>query len=1527
MASLCYKSLAAFINDNNLPALQQYLDNKQVHVDDRDDNGATALMLAASRGRTSHILALLSAGADPHLTDNDNWTALHCAARAGHTDICLQLIDAASVANASTHTGATVAAANVLEQRDMGGWTPLMWAAYKGHVQTLGALLERGADVNVHGNYHVPSLVWAAGRGHVGVVEALLQAGAKVNAADKYGTTALIWASRRGHTDVVRLLLQAGAAVDTAGMYSWTALLVAAAGDHGDVVHLLLERRPNVNALDKDGCSALMLACKDGYYEVATALMSAGAYINVQDRAGDTNLIHAVKGGHRGVVEALLKRYADVDVTGKDRKTALYMAVEKGNPALVRLLLHSNPDLEVATKDADTALLKAVRSRNAEIVQVLLDKRAKPTAADRKGDTCLHIAMRARSRAIVEILLRNPKHSHLLYRPNRAGETPYNIDLAHQKTILGQIFGARRLNANEDNEGMLGYDLYSSALADILSEPTLTMPITVGLYAKWGSGKSFLLGKLRDEMKNFARHHQPPHLSPSLTLTVLLLHVALIFGTVAGLAGDRSWVTAVVVTASILVGSHVALGCLWLLAAQQQKHGRWALGDWEWAHETAIWVAERVEGVRRVMQVAFCHPPSYGAQDEGTVQPIRFYFTEQTRVSTSSGGENSVVQMVGSLYDAIESDYGSVATRLYRAFKPRPSKTNTSGNSDSGSTTWTWRKVCCVPYIILFEITFVCALAGSTALVLYLTMPDQAKLEQEQQLGVERTSLEVILFTTGSVLVIAVLSNLYTMARVCSALMFSQRRHLQRTIAKLDTLRSEGFLHALRQEVLLLQDMVRCLDALTLQQQSRLVVIVDGLDSSEQEKVLLVLDSVRTLFIGSTSSSSPFIVILAIDPHVISRAVEAQHQRSQHAVGVGGHAYLANMVHLPFYLQNSGLRKVAAAQQAAAKVRLAGNSEEGLVMGRSLSARRLSSETALMSASTERLGTAITSITSTNANRKGSRKLRLSESVASSIGSNLNRLGSTIAAQPGGAQQQQQHDLSRMLLTDDYFSDVNPRSMRRLMNVIYVTGRLLKAFKIDFSWYRLASWINITEQWPFRTSHLIHHFELTSGVDATDSQQFDDNTPLKVLYDRIRASIPNSREVEPLLELDRGDERKFDVFLSYHRSTLQVADLKVFLPFTINLDPYLRKVIKEECCQQELIDTTFLGGNNAHLSPQTHHHVSASRSAVVGTPSLANGGSGFVGDWPSPPARRSNERIAPPQHVWAAQQIPMWPQAIPIAPVTPIPASVLDTPLSTLSLDAMCVLLERTLNPDISPERMRGYIDALRANNVSGRVLAHCELSSSGGGELRQLLGMTFGDWELFRVLVVSMRADEVTKMQMVQQPQRYHCHNAQPQQKQQQAVASAEEPSTTGGGNKNVGSDIDGSSSSSNTKLQHNEASSGSTASSRNKQSIMEKQVTLEDQMICGALQTLNEEACEDVLEEVGLDLSVVPVNIGGAPTCLIVPPSPDAALQELQQLTGGGGNTGGSAGDDTAVDQLLEVKSTQPLVRHQGRSKLNLL
>lgn len=49
---------------------------------------------------------------------------------------------------------------------------------------------------------------------------------------------------------------------------------------------------------------------------------------------------------------------------------------------------------------------------------------------------------------------------------------------------------------------------------------------------------------------------------------------------------------------------------------------------------------------------------------------------------------------------------------------------------------------------------------------------------------------------------------------------------------------------------------------------------------------------------------------------------------------------------------------------------------------------------------------------------------------------------------------------------------------------------------------------------------------------------------------------------------------------------------------------------------------------------------------------------------------------------------------------------------------------------------------------------------------------------------------------------------------------------------------------------------------------------MTLEDQMICGALQTLNEEACEDVLEETVGPFQETESEV---PITFVVPPSPD--------------------------------------------------
>lgn len=71
-------------------------------------------------------------------------------------------------------------------------------------------------------------------------------------------------------------------------------------------------------------------------------------------------------------------------------------------------------------------------------------------------------------------------------------------------------------------------------------------------------------------------------------------------------------------------------------------------------------------------------------------------------------------------------------------------------------------------------------------------------------------------------------------------------------------------------------------------------------------------------------------------------------------------------------------------------------------------------------------------------------------------------------------------------------------AVRTLLHLpLCCAGRLLRANQITFNWDRLASWINLTEQWPYRTSWLLLYLEETDGVP--------DQATLKTIYERLEA--------------------------------------------------------------------------------------------------------------------------------------------------------------------------------------------------------------------------------------------------------------------------------------------------------------------------------------------------------------------------------------------------------------------------------------
>ncbi|CAI5769535.1 kinase D-interacting substrate of 220 kDa isoform X3 [Podarcis lilfordi] len=1228
-------------------------------VDERNENGQTPLMLAAEQGNLEIVQELIKKGANCNLEDADNWTALISAAKEGHAAIVSELLNC-----------------NVnMEHRDMGGWNALMWACYKGRTEAAELLLERGANPNITGlQYSVYPIIWAAGRGHSRIVQLLLHHGAKVNCSDKYGTTPLIWAARKGHLECVKYLLHMGADVDQEGANSMTALIVAVKGGFTDSVKEILKRNPNVNLTDKDGNTALMIAAKEGHTEIVQDLLDAGTYVNIPDRSGDTVLIGAVRGGHVEIVRALLHKYADIDIRGQDNKTALYWAVEKGNATMVRDILQCNPDTEICTKDGETPLIKATKMRNIEIVELLLDKGAKVSAVDKKGDTPLHIAIRGRSRRLAELLLRNPKDGRLLYRPNKAGETPYNIDCSHQKSILTQIFGARHLSPTESDGDMLGYDLYSSALADILSEPTMQPPICVGLYAQWGSGKSFLLKKLEDEMKTFAGQQIEPLFQFSWLIVVLTLLLCGGVGLLLSFTLDAK--LGIAVALSLLALLYVFFTVIYFGSRREGE-------NWNWAWVLSTRLARHIGYMELLLKLMFVNPPELPEQTTKAL-PVRFLFTDYNRLS-SVGGETSMAEMIATLSDACEREFGFLATRLFRVFKTE----DTQGKKK-------WKKTCCLPSFVIFLFILSCIVAGITLIAYFKVNP-------------ENMTVNAILISFICVVGLGFILNCRTWWRVMDSVLNSQRKRLHSAASKLHKLKSEGFMKVLKCEVELMAKMAKTIDSFT-QNQTRLAVIIDGLDACEQDKVLQMLDTVRVLF-----SKGPFIAIFASDPHIIIKAINQNLNSVLRDSNINGHDYMRNIVHLPVFLNSRGLssaKKMMVASTTNGDVPYSDGAGFHEDVDRRVSQNSLGDVTKLGS--------------KTALNRRDTYRRR--------------QIQRTIT-------RQMSFDLTKLLVTEDWFSDISPQTMRRLLNIVSVTGRLLRANQITFNWDRLASWINLTEQWPYRTSWLILYLEETEGVP--------DQLTLKTIYERISKNIPTTKDVEPLLEID-GDIRNFEVFLSSRTPVLIARDVKTFLPCTVNLDPKLREIIADVRAARDQINIGAIPYPTLPLqeaAPRASSVFSQPSSACSSTHSF-NGpfNAGVV----SPQPHSSYySGMTGPQHPFYNRPF--------FAPYVYMPryypgsshlisrpslktsmsreqSSGLGTgsgapqvPLSSMTVDAVCEKLKQIEGLD--QNMLAQYSATIKKANINGRVLAQCNID-----ELKREMNMNFGDWHLFRSAVLDLR-------------------------------------------------------------------------------------------------------------------------------------------------------------------------------------------
>lgn len=97
------------------------------------------------------------------------------------------------------------------DEVDKNGFSPLMWAAAYGQLETVRKLIYLGSSVSILAPTGENALLLASSAGHCSIVKELLNHGAPVDYKDKEGNTALMYAVYSDHATCVQELLNAGA--------------------------------------------------------------------------------------------------------------------------------------------------------------------------------------------------------------------------------------------------------------------------------------------------------------------------------------------------------------------------------------------------------------------------------------------------------------------------------------------------------------------------------------------------------------------------------------------------------------------------------------------------------------------------------------------------------------------------------------------------------------------------------------------------------------------------------------------------------------------------------------------------------------------------------------------------------------------------------------------------------------------------------------------------------------------------------------------------------------------------------------------------------------------------------------------------------------------------------------------------------------------------------------------------------------------------------------------------------------------
>ncbi len=188
-------ALEAFVDAariGEIEVMMNCLQETKIHVDGKNEQGWTALTLAAKDGCIDAINFLLTQNCNVDSLSKDGSSSLMLAAGEGHNGICELLLSRDCSIDTQNNVGSTA----------------LILAAKNGHKEIIDLLLARGCNLNIQDKEGNSALISAAG--HHEICTSLIYCGADVNIQNGKLYTAFIRSCAMGCIPVAISLIEAG---------------------------------------------------------------------------------------------------------------------------------------------------------------------------------------------------------------------------------------------------------------------------------------------------------------------------------------------------------------------------------------------------------------------------------------------------------------------------------------------------------------------------------------------------------------------------------------------------------------------------------------------------------------------------------------------------------------------------------------------------------------------------------------------------------------------------------------------------------------------------------------------------------------------------------------------------------------------------------------------------------------------------------------------------------------------------------------------------------------------------------------------------------------------------------------------------------------------------------------------------------------------------------------------------------------------------------------------------------------------